>query len=419
LLALAWVVVRRRSQRWQEDAVLEQAAQRVRADLLNAKTAAARDSAPRLGASLRALRAQLQLPTGEGQALLDRLETEAYSPSAAGQPLSSSLCADAEALLRAWQRAPRSRKKGPDSLALLWLPILATTGALAAAPVAKASGAAETQQKLRQARSLYQAALAESDRDRRRSGFAQAENLLRELASVHTDCPQLLSDWGSAALLAQEPGRAVLAYRRALRLDPTLSRARRNLSFLRDRLPDWLPRPKGGDAFGSLLFFQQQLTVAHRHVLLSLLLLLASVLLSVPSLLRLLPRRPSAVEPVARAEQESPAAARGGERLRTDVTRLLARAAVLPLVLAVGVGWSIAAEPDARREAVLVLPGAVLRSADSGGAPPAFPHPLPAGAELRIDEPRAPYTRISLADGQSGWILSSTLEALVPERPNL
>lgn len=421
LLAVAYALARQRAARWQSDAALDQAVARVRGDLSLAQTAAARDSAPRLCASLRALRAQLQVAAGDGQGLIERLETEAYSPGAAGQPLSSSLRSEVEVLLRRWQGAPRRPVKGPGmAVALLWLPLLATGLALSVTRGAAAADAADGAKKLQQARALYQTALAEADRDRRRGGFAQAEALLRDLSAVHADCPQLLSDWGNAALLAQEPGRAVLAYRRALSLDPTLSRARRNLSFLRDRLPDWLPRPKPGDALASLLFFQQSLAVPHRHLLLSLLGLLVAALLCLPPLLSLRRRRPRASDDASPGREANPGTADpAAETAMFDGVRLLRRVAVLPAVLAVAVLLSILGERESSREAVVVLGGSVLRSADSSGAPPSFAHPLPAGAELRIDEVRPPYARVSLADGQNGWILASTLEALAPERPNL
>ena len=65
--------------------------------------------------------------------------------------------------------------------------------------------------------------------------------------------------------------------------------------------------------------------------------------------------------------------------------------------------------------AVVVADGTTLRSADSRGAAPAFANPLPAGTELTVMEHRAPWTRVALADGTSGWLPESTLAMVVPK----
>lgn len=410
LLAVAYVLLRRRRSTWQIDAAIDEAKRRAQADLLHARTAAARDAAPRICASLRALRAQLALPADEGRLILEKLETEAYAPGAAEKPLPASLCSDVEALLRAWGTAqPKStRVAGATGLRLIWwVPFVgaAVSWAGLRAPVAQPAGAVT---QLAQARQMYQSALAEGDRDRRRNGFAQAESLLHALSRDHADCPQLAADWGNAALLAQEPGRAVLAYRRALALDPTLSRARRNLSFLRDRLPDWLPRPKRSDGLSPLLWFQQSLTAAHRHVVMSwLVLLLAALFCADPLLARWRARRgASSLGGAEAGAGASPSTA------ASDPGRFLRRLAILPGLLGLVVMGSILGEADPRHDAVVLLPGGLLRAADSSGAPPAFAHPLPAGSEVRIEEPRGPYTRVRLSDGQGGWVQTSTVEAL-------
>jgi hypothetical protein len=94
--------------------------------------------------------------------------------------------------------------------------------------------------------------------------------------------------------------------------------------------------------------------------------------------------------------------------------RLLGAVAVLPIAAAALLGASLLFEHDVAHDAVVVVAGGTLRAADSPGAPPAFPHPLPAGAEVRLDERRGDFTRVTLADGQTGWLPSGTLEPIVP-----
>lgn len=375
LLLLHVVRVRKRAD-WQHDAAVDKSLRSLRRELVDAQTVAARDAAPRICTALRALRKEAGQPGTAGKALLDRLETEAYSPGAARDPLPKELRDEVETLAQSWSKSSRGQTSRRDAAAVMLGVLFA--GSLVG--MARADDAA-AEQKIKRARAAYQAALSESDRDRRRSGFAEAESTLRELATTYFDRPQLLADWGSAALLAQEPGRAVLAYRRALQLDPTLSRARRNLSFLRERLPDWLPRPRASGAIESLLFLNQQLPQPRRHLALA-----ASVLLAVALLI--------------------PWSQRRRRTLRLLSSLQLAAVALL--------GLSLVAEHDASRDAVVVVAGGTLRAADSLGAPPTLSRPLPAGAEVIVDEVRNDFTRVSLADGQTGWLPTGTLELLTP-----
>lgn len=383
LLLLVHAVRVRKQAAWQHDAAVQRCLRQLRKDLDEAASSAARDSAPRLCAALRGLRKELGLPSDTGKALLDRLETEAYSPGAVREPLAKELRDEVDALAQKWHKAGAIPRSGQGSAALALVVVLGTLGlgsALAAAQAQTQFGDAAVQQKLKAARAAYQSALAESDRDRRRSGFAEAEAALCELARSHSDRPQLLADCGSAALLAQEPGRAVLAYRRALQLDPRIARARRNLAFLRERLPDWLPRPRSG-ALESMLSLNQAMPRPHRHLGLAL-----AVLAAVALLIPWSPRR----------------------------RRTLATLAILPLLGGAVLVLSLLFERDASRDAVVVLGGGTLRAADSSGAPPALARPLPAGAEVVVEEPRGDFTRVSLADGQTGWLPAGTLEPLAP-----
>ena len=374
--ALGWLLFqlsRRRNQSArQHDAEVQKTVQLLHKELAAAATDAARDAAPRICLALRTLRKELGLPASAGNPLLERLETEAYSQSAVARPLTPELREEVAQLIRSFTSQAKSRPDG-KAAAVATLLVLG----LAALAAHAQDGAAE--QKLKRARAGYQDSLAQTDRDRRRSGFAESEGLLRELAATYPDRPQLLGDWGNAALLAQESGRAVLAYRRALRLDPTLSRARRNLSFVREHLPEWLPRPRSGGTVESLLFWQQLLPVPYQHVVLA-----AAVLLGV-LLLRSGSRR---------------------RRLRT--------LAVLPALLALAMLLSLLGERDTSKDAVLVVSGVTLRSADSLGAPPAVGHPLPAGTEVTVGEVRSEWSRVTLANGETGWLATSTIETLVP-----
>ncbi len=345
----------------------------------------AREAAPRVAGALRTLRRQFGQYPAEGDALLARLETEAYSPQAAQGPLSPALLKEVRDLAEGWV-APVPRTGPPRGtvmgLVLLMSLSLGSLGSLGL--MARPCHAEDGGTRLRAAREAYRQALTQGDRDRRRGDFAQAETLYRELAAAHPDAPELQADWGNAALLAQEPGRAALAYRRALRLDPGKQRARRNLGFLRDRLPEWLPRPRTQGAMDSFFFWQHLWSLPMRHLLLALG-FAAALLLLVP--------------------WSIPAGRR----------RLLRGAAVLPAVFVAAMAISLLVERDGSADGVVLDHGVLLRSADSLGAPQSLSNPLPAGAEVAVLETRGDWTRIELADGQNGWVPTSAVERI--DRP--
>jgi len=230
------------------------------------------------------------------------------------------------------------------------------------------------------ARVAYARAMDEPDRDRRVGAFQEAATLLEELSTEYPRAPEVTADWGNAALGARDLGRAVLAYRRALALDPGLSRARLNLAWARGRLSSAAPVPGGGGGGADSLLAGVRALPARSRLLFAAGLFAAAALLLVPT------------GPTAR-----------GLRL-SAATLALAWAGLLASVLL---------EPDPRLDAVLLREGVVLRSADSAGAPPVLGRPLPAGAEVRVVEERAPYARVELADGARGWVPASALGRVV------
>lgn len=346
---------------------------------------AARDATPRVLGALRALAAAVEQEgpgdhAGRGRSLgavIERLETTAFDPSAGREPLAPDAVEAVRKLMREW--AGKTGSTGAGAGALLF--------ALAAGGMALGAGEPATAQEtgaagqLEQARETYQAALAEADRVRRTRLFSQAERNFRMLAGERPDAPELLVDWGNAALGAGDRGRAVLAWRRALAADPGHERAAKNLAWLRDRAPVWLPRPAVGGALDTLLFWRGRLSVAQRHWVGAGAFALG-VLLLVP-----------------------------WSRRRAAALR---RLAALPLVVWLVSTGSAVLSGDGADAAVVLTGGTALRSADSLGAPPAFGNPLPAGAEVAVLESRPGWKRVALADGTRGWLPASVMEAVRP-----
>ncbi|GAB4569191.1 MAG: hypothetical protein Tsb0020_23230 [Haliangiales bacterium] len=398
---------------------LRQARRQLEEALSKAGTAPARDAAPALLSALRALaRVTGQRDQSDVTA---RIETVAYSPAAASEPLDEALRADVQALMESWLKQARAQRGGaagadirPIALSLLcaltfvsaWLFAAGAAHAVAQGPeqtdtqrrdgpepgaerpvtedVMDEPADVQTEAKtdaqvgaasFEQARAIYNQALAEQDRAARTRGFARAERMYRELVASHPNRPALLTDWGNAALGAQDLGRATLAYRRALELDPDLARAERNLAWVRERGPSWLPRPRDRGALESLLFWNRFLSVPARHVVAALAFAAALMLLA----------------PWGRGR------------------RVLVPVAIVPALIWLLMLASIVYQRDASRDAVVLTDGLRLRAADSVGAPMALPDPLPAGAEVVVEETRGVWARVVLADGSAGWLASNGL----------
>ncbi|MEM9493401.1 MAG: hypothetical protein AAGC55_29910, partial [Myxococcota bacterium] len=251
----------------------------VSAAIERASSAPARDAAPELLAAIKQLAATAGRSGLSDQAIIARIETVAYDPRAADEPLDRDLLDQARELAESLAAEGRARARGATGSAAATVLVGALVGAasLLASPV-PAVADRDSADDLDSARAAYQAALAESDRDARTRAFARAELLMRELAAARPDRPELLADWGNAALGAQDLGRATLAYRRALALAPGHDRAQRNLSWVRERMPGWLPKPTAERA-GDSLFFWTAMSVPMRYLFGSLAFAVAILLL--------------------------------------------------------------------------------------------------------------------------------------------
>ena len=341
----------------------------------------AREAAPAIAGAMRRLADMTGAERADAGGLLERLETRAFDPAAAGGRVPDDLADGLRAVAEGWVSAARGPAAAGAGAALA----LAFAAALVASgdgSDARASEAPARAHAFAEARALYAEALAESDRTRRVRRFGDAEEAYRAVARSHPDAGRVQVDWGNAALGAQDAGRAVLAYRRALRAMPDDARARGNLAWVRGRMPAWLPRPpSGAGVLDSLLFWRGLLTTAQLH-------LIAGGAFALGLL-----------------------AFAGGLLRGHRAVRIVAVSALAVWAVAFASAW--ASRPDAGA-AVVIADGTTLRSADSAGAPPALPRPLPAGAEATIVETRGSWVRVRLADGTSGWLASGAVERVAP-----
>jgi hypothetical protein len=247
-------------------------------------------------------------------------------------------------------------------------------------------------EQLEQAIASYRAALDTSERDSRLEGFRNAERLFSRIAAGGASNPELYTNLGNAALQAERLGAAVLAYRRALAIDPDHPRAVQNLEYVRTLLPEWVPKPESGGLLDSFFFWHKTLARSDRSLGAAIAFAVAALLLAA-------------------------AVSFGQAALRT--------AAILPALVWAALIASVAVDVGGARldEAVVIADEAVARAADSALAPSTLPAPLPGGVEVRILERRSPWIRIRLANGRDAWVAESALmtvtesDSLTADRP--
>jgi len=229
----------------------------------------------------------------------------------------------------------------------------------------------------------YRMGLDTPARDQRLDAFRRSVRLFADVVAKGGGSADLYANLGNAALQAEDLGIAVLAYRRALVLDPDHARARQNLEHARSLAPDWLPRPEESALLGSFFYWHRTLAPAERMRIAALCFALAGVLLALSI------------------------------RLRSSSARNLA---ILPALAWIALTGSLALDPADRvaDQGVVTAPEAVARSADSVHAPPRFAQPLPMGTELRVLERRDDWIRVALANGREAWVRSSSVTSIVP-----
>ena len=348
-----------RTRETREDAAEVRAARRKVEQLLDEAAAKpAREVAGPLGAALREL-AKITGRTLDEGGVLAKLETESFAPSAAANPLSPDLRSDAAGLLRRWVK--------PAALLLVLL------GGIGLASPSLAGAAP-----LDEGRVAYQQAMElTTDATARKAAFARAQGSLAEAVHTMPDRPELLTDWGNAALGAGDVATATLAYRRALAIDGSNPRARANLAWLRARQGDSY-RPASSGATDTLLFFHDW--PAPRKLIVGAVAFAIAILLLVPW---------------------------GPQRRRGMVG-----VSVLPFVVWIAMTASVVVADDHADDAV-IMDDVVLRAADSAGAPATLPSPLPRGVEVSIRERRDSWTRVELANGSVGWVPSGAVERVL------
>lgn len=300
------------------------------------------------------------------------LESLAFDPKRKNQPADPELVDKALGDARQWckefKRTPTGKAVG---VAVLFIVALSGFPSLANAQEISAPT-------LDSLRASYIQALENQDRGSRTRQFSELSRQYSVLVGEHQDRPELLADWGNAALGAGELGTAVLAYRRALALDRGLVRADKNLTWIRSQMPSHLAPKSNSGAVDSLFFWHSDWSLAVRHLVAAIAFALFIVLLLPWGKFQFLRRR----------------------------------LAIAPGLLFVATLVSAFLEPNRSAAAVVVEDGQILRSADSSGAPATVKAPIPAGVEVSLKQKRGDWSQVSLADGTIGWLSADSVKQI-------
>jgi hypothetical protein len=210
-----------------------------------------------------------------------------------------------------------------------------------------------------------------------RHAFAEAADRYEELRRRGAASAALFRDQGNAYLLAGDLPRAILAYRRGLRLAPNDGVLRRNLEYARSQvavtppgnlgrppaelLPPWLPRPAPG---------------------LVLALALAAYSLGCLALARWWMLR----------------------RRGLFVTGTVALAAAVLLGTAFEVWTTSRRQQEFHPLVVIADDGVLLRRGNGLTYPPRYETPVNRGAEARLLVARSDWLKVELPGGQNGWV---------------
>ncbi len=228
-------------------------------------------------------------------------------------------------------------------------------------------------QTLQQAFTQYAEAQLATERDLRMEKFKRAQHLFESAVEQGVRTPSLFSNLGTAALQAENLGAAVLAFRRALQVDPDHPQALQNLRHARSLLPNWVPTPSSESVLDSFFFWHKSMPKAERAAVAALCFLFAALGIA------------------------------AAIRWRSALARNLA---LLPMLLwfALLVSLLLEIQSSKHPQAVLMQQETLARAADSVNAPMRFAEPLPAGTEVEVMEFRDRWARISLSNGRDAWI---------------
>ncbi len=264
-------------------------------------------------------------------------------------------------------RRPRGRRL---PLGIGALAVAALLGLTATMSAARAAGSPD--QRMADGAARYEA-----------GDIAGAAGVWESLAREGLADSRLWYNLGNAYYQQGDMGRAVLSYRRAQRLAPRDPELRDNLALARARRADGDQVTASGGAATKAWRWLRACVSPGEFAVSGLVLLWLAALLAIAGILRLL----------------------AWPRLRWP---LIALSVLLPLVSIAA--WTAEWQDWSGREAVLLAPAVAVTSGPGADFLTLFE--VHAGAELRVEEERGDWLRVSLGEALEGWIPRGSCQTL-------
>ena len=225
---------------------------------------------------------------------------------------------------------------------------------------------------------------AEADPTQRRLQYDQAILRFEKIIQAgEIQNPKLYYNLANACLLNDQIGKAILNYRRALRLDESDTDIQKNLAFARTRRIDRVAVQTEKKVLQTLFFWHYDVPLSARFFLMCLSFGLSCVMGMVMVL-------------------------RGFSSQRA-VLGVLGGILVLSFLGSVLIEVT---QQNQTAEGVILAEEVIARQGDGNNYPPSFKDPLHAGTEFVLLEARSSWMQIRLSDGSEGWIPSQAAESI-------
>lgn len=327
----------------------------------------AREASPAISNALNAFCQATETPAKAFDALNEELSDLAYRPSTTDKPVDKALIDKFRSAVKEHVN-PAFAKLVSSLFALLF-----AIGVTLSPQAAQAQPASEAET-LTLASQAYHRAMDAEDRAERLNQFKRAYALFDSLAQKHPENAALLVDSGHAALGATDFGHAALAYSRALKIDPTLEDAQKNLAYIKSIQSE--PAPSGSN-FSSSVFLNSIFSRDTR-------LLLAAICFAIGMLL-IIPWNPKH-------------------------RRWLSYLATIPFILWL---WLLAgAMLEPKSDDAIVMTETYLKAADNTGAANVSPAPLEPGFTVEILKTSNGWHQVRTSNQDKGWLQASAVERI-------
>lgn len=249
----------------------------------------------------------------------------------------------------------------------------------------------DIQRQIQQANAAYQMAFEIKEVGERVAAFRKAELAFASILDQPADAEravefdaELYVSWGNAAALSGQRGAAVLAFRRALQINPFHSRAQKNLEHVRAQLPAWT-QSEAERKLGihSLFFWKTWWEDSLIGSMAAITFAFAAVLLGISIRKR---------------------------------SMAWCYASLIPFLLWLILLVSTFIQPnDADANAVVfVAEESSAYTADSLNSEFALDSPIPAGTEAQVIQVNQQWSLVEFGDNKSGWVQNSSIRPVQP-----